>query len=115
MITIKSCELFLVIQMHSIAKGNNEKIKDLNEAFMQVYQDFVDEKENKSLFQDLFEDVEDKRAVLMGNDGTLKVVLVFNIITAVLFLLQGCYMYTVVGKTKKTVEAIEERPFEECA
>ena len=37
MITIKSCELFLVIQMHSIAKGNNEKIKDLNEAFMQVY------------------------------------------------------------------------------
>ena len=101
--------------MHSIARGNNEKIKDLNEAFMHVYQDFVIERKEKSLFQELFIDVEDKRAVLMGNGGTLKIVLIFNIITAVLFFMQGFYMYTVVGTTKKTVETIEEKPFEECA
>ena len=51
----------------------------------------------------------------MGNGGTLKVVLVMNIITGVLFFMQGIYMYTVVGTTKKTVETIEEKPFEECA
>ena len=82
---------------------------------MQVYNDFVSERENKSLFQQLFSDVEDKRAVLMGNGGTLRVVLVMNIITGVLFFMQGIYMYTVVGTTKKTVETIEEKPFEECA
>lgn len=51
----------------------------------------------------------------MGNGGTLKMILVINIITGCLFLMQGFYMYSVVGKTKKTVEAIEEKPFEECA
>ena len=114
-ITVKAGELFLVSQMHTIARGNNEKIKDLNEAFMQVYEDFVTERKEKSLLQDLFGDVENKRAVLMGNGGTLKVVLVFNIITGVLFFMQGVYMYTVVGKTKETVETIEEKPIEECA
>lgn len=63
----------------------------------------------------LFGDVEDRRAVLMGNGGTLQIVLIMNIITAVLFLFQGSYMYTVVGTTKKTVETIESRPIEECA
>ena len=82
---------------------------------MQVYEDFVTEREEKSAFNQLFEDVEDKRAVLMGNGGTLKVVLVINIITGCLFFMQGFYMYSVVGTTKKTVETIEEKPFEECA
>ena len=63
----------------------------------------------------LFGDVEDKRAVLMGNGSTLKTVLIMNVITAVLFFLQGTYMYTVVGTTKQTVETIESRPIEECA
>ena len=61
----------------------------------------------------LFGDVEDRRAVLMGNAGTLKIVLILNIVTAVLFLFQGSYMYTVVGTTKKTVEIIDSRPIEE--
>ena len=114
-IVSRSCELFLVWQYHEIARGNNEKIKDLDEAFKQVYQDFVTERKEKSMFNQLFEDVEDKRAVLMGNGGTLKVVLVINIITGCLFFMQGFYMYSVVGTTKKTVETIEEKPFEECA
>ena len=62
----------------------------------------------------LFGDVEDRRAVLMGNAGTLKMVLILNIVTGVLFLFQGSYMYNVVGTTKKTVETIESRPIEEC-
>ena len=111
----RSCELFLVSQYHEIARGNNEKIKDLDEAFMQVYNDFVKEREDKSIFDQLFGDVEDKRAVLMGNGSTLKFILVINIITGVLFFMQGSYMYSVVGKTKRTVETIEEKPFEECA
>ena len=49
-IVSRSCELFLVSQYHEIARGNNEKIKDLNEAFMQVYEDFVTERVEKSVF-----------------------------------------------------------------
>ena len=48
-------------------------------------------------------DVEDKRAVLMGNGGTLKIVLVLNIMTGTLFLFQGLYMFYIVGSTKMLV------------
>ena len=82
---------------------------------MEVYQDYQDEQEGNAWVSKWFGDVEDKRAVLMGQGGTLKTILVLNIITAVFFFTQGFYMYTVVGTTKKTVETIESRPIEECA
>lgn len=82
---------------------------------MLVYQDYQDEQDDNAWISKWFGDIEDKRAVLMGNGGTLKTVLVFNMITAALFFMQGFYMFTVVGKTKKTVETIESRPIEECA
>jgi ribonucleotide reductase beta subunit family protein with ferritin-like domain len=82
---------------------------------MLIYEDYQKERDGNSWTSKLFGDVEDKRAVLMGNGSTLKTVLVLNMITAGLFFMQGFYMFTVVGTTKKTVETIESRPIEECA
>lgn len=114
LIAMKVIQLLSVYGMHTIAKGNNVKTEALNESFKAIYDDFVEAQDKNYLFDKLFNDVENKRAVLMGNGGTLKIVLVLNIVTGVLFLMQGLYMYSVVGTTKKTVEVIESRPIEEC-
>ena len=114
LIAMKAIQLVTVYGMHTIAKGNNVKTEDLNASFHAIYDDFVEKQDNNYWLNKFTNDVENKRAVLMGNGGTLKIVLVLNIVTGVLFLMQGLYMYTVVGTTKKTVEVIESRPIEEC-
>ena len=77
-------------------------------------QDYDEEKEG-GIMNALSNDVEDRRAVLMGNEGTLKFILYMNIIVSCLFFIQGFYMYTVVGRTYKTVSDIASAPLDQCA
>ena len=103
---LKTLQLWRVYQMHTLAANNHTSQEDLNKQFDRVIADFKEEQENSGILQRFTNEVEDRRAVLMGNKRTLEFILATNIAIAVLIVIQGLYMVWTTGPTLRTVNTI---------
>ena len=68
---VKTMQFVKIYSMHTIKKGNHVSKEELDKSFELILEDYKEEREENSWLNRLTNDVEDKRAVLMGNAGTL--------------------------------------------